>query len=68
MKVITTENILREMKHVEKGTVVTLEAEEGRMLIGCGRAIEGNEENLAALKKAKAEAAEAAKAAAGETK
>lgn len=60
MKVIITENILIEGKHVEKGAVKALDVETARLLIGSNRAEEATEEALALLKQRQTEAAKAA--------
>lgn len=65
MKVIITENILIEGKHIEKGTVKALDVETARLLIGSNRAEEATEEALALLKQRQAEAAKAAGKVAG---
>lgn len=54
MKVIITESILIEGKHVEKGEVKALDVETARLLIGSNRAEEATEEALEALKKRRA--------------
>lgn len=64
MKIIVTENILLEGDHTEKDSVRSVDADLGRLLIGCKRAEEATEEALSALDKRKKLAAANAKPAA----